>query len=60
MKKKGVTILPELNLLECYMDASHDAGEWKQQSAAEDSSMKKSQTGYVIAFTKCPLVWNLR
>jgi hypothetical protein len=35
---------------------SSHAGEWKQQSTADDPSAAKSQTGYVIAFAKCPLV----
>jgi hypothetical protein len=38
------------------VDASH-AGDWKQQSAADDPVTAKSRTGYIITYADCPIVW---
>ncbi len=56
-KTRGLTLSPNAKRsFECYVDASH-AGDWKQQSAADDPATAKSQTGYFITFANCPLVW---
>jgi hypothetical protein len=56
-KEKGLRLTPNAKQsFECYIDASH-AGDWKQQSAADNPTMAKSRTGYFITFANCPLVW---
>jgi hypothetical protein len=56
-REKGITLAPtKTKGFECYVDASH-AGDWKQQSAADDPVTAKSRTGYVITYADCPIVW---
>jgi hypothetical protein len=56
-KTRGLHLSPNAKQShECYVNASH-AGDWKQQSAADDPSTAKSRTGYIITFANCPLVW---
>ncbi len=56
-REKGITLAPtKTKSFECYVDASH-AGDWKQQSAANDPVTAKSRTGYVITYADCPIVW---
>jgi hypothetical protein len=58
-KDKGNIIKPEGNSFECFVDASH-VGDWKQQSARDDPTTARSQTGYVLSFAKCPIMWGLK
>ncbi len=56
-KDKGIMMIPNSRKsFECYINASL-AGDWKQQSAADDPSTARSRTGYLITFMDCPLVW---
>jgi hypothetical protein len=55
-RDKGISLKPNSKGFECYVDASH-AGDWKQSAAADDPSMARSRTGYVIQFAGYPVVW---
>jgi len=41
---------------ECYCDADF-LGDWNQELAAFNPSTSKSQSGWAIFYTGCPIVW---
>ena len=53
---KGYILCPsEEKWLDCYVDTDF-AGMW-DTADSDDPSSVKSRTGYVIAFTNCPVLW---
>ena len=54
-KTEGLTLQPSKPIMECYVDADF-AGTWSKEFA-DDSSTALSQTGFVITFAVCPIVW---
>ena len=56
MKNKGVIMKPDPTKgLELYVDADF-AGEWSRDTSA-DPRLCLSQTGYVLMYAGCPVLW---
>jgi len=53
----GLILHPTEESFECWVDASHHAGEWKHIGAMMDTMMAKSRTGYLIMYAGCPILW---
>ena len=54
--KQGITFKPDAShSIDTFVDASF-AGEWNR-GWSEDPSSVFSRTGYVIMFSKCPIIW---
>jgi hypothetical protein len=55
-KDKGLTLKPNKKLgLECYVDADF-AGGWEPDQALDPRACL-SQTGYIIFYANCPIIW---
>jgi hypothetical protein len=53
----GLRFKPDTTLgFECYCDA-YFSGNWNQAFAQHDPSMAKSQSGWVVFFAGCPIIW---
>ena len=55
---KGLILTPNTtSSFDCWVDASF-SGDWDKDIAMDDPSAAKLQTGYLISYKKCPLVWS--
>jgi hypothetical protein len=53
----GLKLRPnESKGFECYCDADF-AGNWNKDFSQHDPSMAKSRSGWVIFYTRCPIIW---
>ena len=43
-------------IIEVYADADF-SGNWNRNTSEFDSRTAKSQTGFIIYFAKCPILW---
>ena len=51
------SLKPKNDTFDCWVDGSQ-TGEWKKKTATDNPDTAKSQTGYVIMFAGCPLIWS--
>jgi len=58
---KGIYLTPDPTTgLECWVDADF-AGNWaaaEHSDPAEDASLAKSRSGFIITYANCPLLWS--
>jgi hypothetical protein len=56
-KDKGIILHPDVSKsFEVHVDCNF-AGNWNKEDAMNDPSTAKSQTGYVISYAGCPIIW---
>ena len=54
---KGIVYAPDSTSLTCYCDASF-SGEWDKEIAEFQPATAKSRTGFVIMYSRCPIIWS--
>jgi hypothetical protein len=56
-KDKGIILRPDVTKsFEAHVDCDF-AGNWNKEDAMNDPSAAKPQTGYVISYAGCPIIW---
>jgi hypothetical protein len=55
-KDKGLIMKPNMEGLECWVDASH-ASEWSSKASKDDPNTARSRMGYIIKYGGCPMHW---
>ena len=56
--KEGITMTPDQGKgFECYVDADF-AGTFNKNTNASDPASCLSQTGYVVSYANCPILWS--
>jgi hypothetical protein len=58
-KDKGLTMKPNQEGMECWVDAAH-ASEWNNKTASSDPSTARSRMGYIITYAGCPMIGHQR
>ena len=57
-RDKGIMMRPDhTKSFECWVDADN-AGNWYEPRATKDPMTTKSQSGWVIMYTGCPITWS--
>jgi len=55
-RDKGLILNPQKHSFDCWVDASF-VGNWDRVNADVDPSTARSQSGFIIMYGGCPLVW---
>ena len=58
-RDKGIILDPKEESFTCYADADF-GGLFNKDTAADDRTTAKSRTGFIIAFSGCPIIWTSR
>lgn len=58
-KDKGLVCTPNDSSFTCHCDADF-AGQWNPMIAEHDGATARSRTGFIIAYSGCPIVWGSR
>jgi hypothetical protein len=53
---KGIIMKPEGHSFQVYVDADF-GGLWDKDAAENNPVTSKSQTGYIVMYTDCPIIW---
>ena len=55
-RNMGLTYCPSEHSFNCWADADF-VGNWEKSIALEDINTARSQSGYLITYAACPLIW---